>query len=55
MTSTTEGHRAPGSKWGRWGRRLGWLLGLWLLGVVGLGLLAWLLRGVMAGVGLALP
>jgi hypothetical protein len=41
----------PGGR--RWGRRLAWLLGLWLAGVATLGLAAWLLKGFMRWAGLA--
>jgi hypothetical protein len=35
-----------------WGRRIAWLVSLWLAGVAGLGLVALLLRGVMRLAGL---
>ena len=35
-----------------WMRRLGWLLGLWLLGVAALGAVAWLLRVLMHAAGM---
>lgn len=41
--------RAPGL----WRRRLTWLLGLWLAGVLGLGVLAYALRWLMRLAGLA--
>jgi hypothetical protein len=36
-----------------WGRRIGWLVGLWLAGVATLGLVALLLRIVMRLAGLS--
>jgi hypothetical protein len=48
---------APGARTGegrpRWLSRLGWLVGLWLAGVVGLGAAAWLLKALMRAVGFA--
>jgi len=35
-----------------WMRRLGWMLGLWLLGVAALGAVAWLLRVLMHAAGM---
>lgn len=35
-----------------WIRRLGWMLGLWLLGVAALGAVAWLLRVLMHAAGM---
>jgi Protein of unknown function (DUF2474) len=35
-----------------WMRRLGWMLGLWLLGVAALGAVAWLLRMLMQAAGM---
>ncbi len=35
-----------------WWRRVGWLVGLWLAGVLAVGLVALLFRAVMAAVGL---
>lgn len=35
-----------------WPRRIGWLVGLWVLGVVALGLVAGLLRLLMTAAGL---
>ncbi len=35
-----------------WMRRLGWMFGLWLLGVAALGAVAWLLRVVMHAAGM---
>ena len=37
----------------RWGRRLAWLVGLWVAGVAVLGLAAWLLKAFMRWAGLA--
>ncbi len=36
-----------------WWRRIGWLLAIWALSVAALGLVAWLLKGVMRMVGLS--
>ena len=36
-----------------WLRRIGWLLLIWAVSVAALGLVAWLLKGVMRAVGLA--
>ena len=36
----------------RWGRRIGWLVGLWAAGVALLGLASWLLKGFMRWAGL---
>jgi hypothetical protein len=35
-----------------WMRRLGWMIGLWLLGVAALALVAWLLRVLMHAAGM---
>jgi hypothetical protein len=35
-----------------WMRRLGWMLGLWLLGVAALAAVAWLLRVLMHAAGM---
>jgi hypothetical protein len=35
-----------------WMRRLGWMIGLWLLGVAVLALVAWLLRVLMHAAGM---
>ena len=47
-------HRPPRQEEpsGLWRRRLAWLLGLWLAGVLALGLVAYGLRWVMGMVGL---
>ena len=37
---------------GLWWRRVGWLLALWLAGVLAVGVIALLFRAVMAAVGL---
>jgi hypothetical protein len=37
----------------KWLSRIGWLVGLWLAGVAGLGAAAWLLKAVMRVVGFA--
>lgn len=38
-----------------WCRRLLWLVGLWTASVLGLALLAWLLRLLMNAAGLSVP
>ena len=47
------GGPAAGSGSTRWGRRLAWLVGLWVAGVAVLGLAAWLLKAFMRWAGLA--
>lgn len=47
MATTDDDAAAPG-----WGRRVAWLLALWLAGVMSLGLLAGLLGWVLQAVGL---
>lgn len=40
---------------GRWLRRLGWLVVIWLASVAALGLVAWFLRLVMRAAGMSQP
>jgi hypothetical protein len=47
---TPTAERAPRER--LWWRRVGWLIALWLGGVLAVGLIALLFRAVMAAVGL---
>jgi len=40
---------------GRWLRRIGWLIVIWLGSVAILGIAAWLLRGLMRFIGMSPP
>lgn len=40
------------SVWPTWCRRLGWFVIIWLLSVAALGLMAYFLRFIMAGLGM---
>ena len=49
MSSESPSQRKP------WGKRLLWLLAIWAASVAALGLVAFLLRGIMGWVGLTAP
>jgi hypothetical protein len=51
-SNMTSGRPSPDATTPAWGRRIAWLLGLWLASVAALGLIALLLRVVMRLAGL---
>jgi len=53
MTERTQGMREEKSGRPVWLKRMGWLVLIWCLSVVGLGAVAWLLRLFMQAAGLS--